>query len=211
VKREERRRVKRGTMTEERDVVAKKREKEEGARGGEKKRWIVGWMEGLFDPVDNSVLVLYRILWGLVMMYEFYTFTADDYSKAKMYFLLPKFLFKYQHFEWVQVLQEDHFKIYLWSMMIVCLCVALGFLYRLASTLLFFGFWYLTLLDSALYLNHFYLATVIAFLMIFFPAHHDVSIDCLIFPEIRSKSMSVSPPLFLLFSQSAGDGVMNYG
>ena len=72
---------------------------------------------------------------------------------------------------------------------ILSLCVLLGFKYRLATTLFFFGFTYVFLLDASRYLNHFYLICLISFLLIFAPAHRAFSIDSRLRPAIRSRTV----------------------
>src|SRR5687768_5174067 len=62
----------------------------------------------------------------------------------------------------------------------------LGCFYRFSAILCFLTFTYVFLLDQALYLNHFYLMCLFAFLMIFLPAHRAGSIDALRKPQIRS-------------------------
>ena len=64
--------------------------------------------------------------------------------------------------------------------------IAIGFLYRLSTILFFLGFSFIFLLDKTNYLNHFYLISLLSFVMIFLPANRSFSVDAKIFPKIKS-------------------------
>jgi len=55
----------------------------------------------------------------------------------------------------------------------------------------FLTFTYVFLLEQAHYLNHFYLISLIGFVMIFVPAHRSWSLDAWAFPKRRSDTVSV--------------------
>lgn len=76
-----------------------------------------------------------------------------------------------------------------------------GFWYRLSATLFFLGFTYVFLLEQARYLNHFYLISLISFLMIFVPAHRAFSIDAL------SGARSATAPAWALWLLRAQIGI----
>ena len=69
----------------------------------------------------------------------------------------------------------------IWSLVLVAvlafsgLCVALGVRTRLFAGLFFAGFTYLELLDQTLYLNHYYLVSLLAFMLIWLPADGTLS------------------------------------
>jgi hypothetical protein len=69
---------------------------------------------------------------------------------------------------------------------VLALCVMAGLWYRVTSILFFLSFTYVFLLDMTQYLNHFYLISLISFLMIFIPAHHMLSIDAYRKPKLRA-------------------------
>jgi len=68
------------------------------------------------------------------------------------------------------------------------LCMILGFLYRISTSLFFLLFSYVELLDKAFYLNHYYLVSILTFWMILVPAHHWYSLDVKLFPKIKSTA-----------------------
>ena len=63
--------------------------------------------------------------------------------------------------------------------------MCIGFLYCLSAAAHFVLFTYVYLIDQAKYLNHFYLACLLNFLMIIIPAHRSRSVDAVLFPWLR--------------------------
>ena len=53
----------------------------------------------------------------------------------------------------------------------------LGWKYRLNAVLFFFSFFYKELMDKTTYLNHYYLVSLVAFMMIWLPANVGFSVD----------------------------------
>jgi hypothetical protein len=64
---------------------------------------------------------------------------------------------------------------------------ALGWYYRIASVLLFLSFTYIELMDKTNYLNHYYFVTLVLFLMMWLPAHANLSIDAMRKPRIAAR------------------------
>lgn len=129
----------------------------------------------LFKKVDNSPLILFRIFFGSLMLIESWgaIFTGWVHST----FVKPTFLFSFIGFEFLQVLQGSFMYIHYVLMGIFGLGVALGYRYKLSSTL-FFLFWSITYyMQKTEYNNHYYLIVIISFLMIFFPANAQISLD----------------------------------
>jgi threonine/homoserine efflux transporter RhtA len=56
--------------------------------------------EGLFEQVPIHSIVFLRVFWGIVMLYEMWTYMAHDYRKAQRYLVDPGFMFQYWAFEW---------------------------------------------------------------------------------------------------------------
>jgi hypothetical protein len=89
----------------------------------------------------------------------------------------PNLFFKFYGFEWVKVLSENGMFVLLWIIVISAVMVMLGLFYRMAIVVFFCSFIYLELIDATNYLNHYYLVVLLAFLMIFLPAHRQFSLD----------------------------------
>lgn len=60
---------------------------------------------------------------------------------------------------------------------LAALGIALGCFYRLSAVFFFLGFTYVELLDKTNYLNHYYLISLVSFLLIFLPLHRAFSVD----------------------------------
>jgi len=142
-----------------------------------------------FQPIDIMPLVFFRVVFGMIMIWEVWRYF--HYDRIYRYYIEPEFYFSYYGFGWVQPLPPDGM---VWLFLVLAFlagCIALGAFYRLAMTLFFFAFTYIFLLDQVQYLNHFYLISLISFLMIFVPAHHKFSVDSLLKPELRSETASL--------------------
>ena len=140
----------------------------------------------LFEPVDIAWLVFFRIAFGAIMLWESMLYIAQD--KIKHLFLTPVFFFTYFGFEWVKPWPGLGMYIHFYAMAALSLGILFGLWYRPAAILFFLAFTYQFLLDQANYLNHFYLISLISFLMIFLPANRAFSLDALRQPELKSET-----------------------
>jgi len=138
----------------------------------------------LFEPVDISFLVFFRILFGGIMLWEVYRYFTNGWITR--YYVEPVVNFTYYGFSWVKPWPGQGMYIHYFVMGAAAACVMLGFVYRLAAPVFFLTFTYTFLLDQTRYLNHFYLVCLISFLMCFLPAERAVSIDALLRRKIRS-------------------------
>lgn len=136
-----------------------------------------------FAPVDIAWLAFFRILFGCVMLVEVIRYFAYGWIEI---FNASDFLFRYYAFEWVHPWPDPFMHLHFAALGIAALCIALGFCYRFMAAFFFLGFTYVFLLDETRYLNHFYLISLISFLMIFLPAHRAWSVDSWLRPAIRS-------------------------
>lgn len=150
-----------------------------GVNGGTARRWT----ERLFEPVDIAPLVWLRVVFGLLMFVEIGRFFANDWIRA--FYVEPAMLFKYHGFEWVRPFPEPWLHLHFVALAVLALCIAIGFLHRLAAALFFIGFGYVFLLDESRYLNHFYLICLMSFLLSVVPAHRAFSLDALRRPGWR--------------------------
>lgn len=136
-----------------------------------------------FAPVDISWLVLFRILFGCVMLVEVIRYFAYDWIEI---FNASDFFFGFYAFEWVKPWPPPGMHLHFAALGVSAVCLALGFCYRFMAAFFFVGFTYVFLLDETRYLNHFYLICLLTFLMIFLPAHRAWSVDAWLRPAIRS-------------------------
>ncbi len=138
----------------------------------------------LFNPVDISFLVFFRILFGGIMLWEVYRYFTNGWIRR--YFVEPALTFTYYGFSWVKPWPGSGMYIHFFILGLAAACVMVGFLYRIAAPVFFLAFTYFFLLDQTRYLNHFYLVCLISFLMCFLPANRAFSVDALLRPKIRS-------------------------
>ncbi len=138
----------------------------------------------LFTPVDISFLVAFRILFGGIMLWEVYRYFTHGWIAR--YFVEPAVTFSYYGFSWVKPWPGRGMYIHFFVLGLAAACVMIGFLYRIATPVLFLTFTYSFLLDHTRYLNHFYLVCLIGFLMCFLPAERAFSVDVLLRRKIRS-------------------------
>jgi vitamin K-dependent gamma-carboxylase-like protein len=138
----------------------------------------------LFEPVDISFLVFFRIVFGGILLWESYRYFT--YGWITRYFVEPAVNFTYYGFSWVKPWPGSGMYIHFFVLGLAAACVMVGFLYRIAAPVLFLTFTYSFLLDQTRFLNHFYLVCLVSFLMCFLPAERAFSVDSLLRRKIRS-------------------------
>jgi vitamin K-dependent gamma-carboxylase-like protein len=149
----------------------------------------------LFVPVDIASLVCFRIVFGLILLWEVCRYF--QYGWIRDYYIDPAFYFSYYGFDWVRPWPGIGMYLHFAVLGILAICIAAGFRYRLSATLFFLGFTYVFLLDESRWLNHFYLVILVSFLLIFVPAHRAFSVDSLVRPLIRSDTVPAWSPWIL--------------
>lgn len=149
----------------------------------------------LFDPVDIASLVFFRVAFGLIMVWEVWRYFT--YGWIANYYIDPVFHFTYYGFGWIQPWAGNGMYWHFIGLGVLAAFLAAGFLYRISATLFFLGFTYVFLLDQAQYLNHFYLVSLIALILIFVPAHRAFSVDAWLRPRLRSRTTPLWAPALL--------------
>jgi hypothetical protein len=141
----------------------------------------------LRSPVDSAWLAAFRVLFGLTLLTSTLRFLA--YGWIDQLFVTPRFHFKYWGFSWVKVPPAAELHALFWIMAGLCALVSLGLLFRAAAFGLFLGFSYLQLLDVTTYLNHYYLASLLALLLSCSPAGQTYSLDALWRPQLARRTV----------------------
>jgi len=132
-------------------------------------------LQKLFVPSDISILVYFRIIFGAVMLWEVFRYFEHDWIDK--YWIEPTFHFTYYGFDWLRPWPGDGMYFHFIAMGILSVCIMIGFKYRISTILFFFAFSYMFLLEESRYLNHFYLISLVSFVMMFVPAHKALSFD----------------------------------
>ncbi len=141
----------------------------------------------LFQQVDNSALVVFRALFGLLIAIE--AFGAIATGWVRRIFIEPNFTFNFIGFEFLQPLPGNGMIWYYAIMGIFGIFVMLGFKYRLSMivyTIMWSGVY---LMQKSSYNNHYYLLMLLCFVMCFLPANRWFSLDARIKPAISRISM----------------------
>lgn len=142
----------------------------------------------LFKQIDNSPLIVFRIVFGLLIFLESVGAIFTGWITKAL--VEPKFTFTFIGFEWLQPLPGYGMYIYYAVMGIFGLMVMLGYRYRLAIVS-FTLMWVLVyLMQKTYYNNHYYFLILLSLLMIFLPAHKQYSLDVKRNPALKSDKMS---------------------
>jgi vitamin K-dependent gamma-carboxylase len=131
----------------------------------------------LYRPMDIAGLAVFRIFFGLIILYECWRGTrllpiVMEYNRQSVYF-------KFRFFEWVEPISPAGMEWLFIVYAIAGLAIVLGLFYHVATLVAALCISYIFLVDVTNYLNHFYLVIIISFMMIFIPAHKGWSLYAL--------------------------------
>lgn len=152
------------------------------------------WLAALGRPVDGAWLSAFRFLFGLLLAVSVFRFLAFGWVERLL--VEPSFHFKYWGFEWVEPLPGPAMRALFWVLLAAALATAVGFCFRFSAALLGSGFVYFQLIDVSNYLNHYYLAALLVWLLCFSPAHRTWSVDAWI-ARRRAAGAGPEPPRFV--------------
>jgi vitamin K-dependent gamma-carboxylase len=141
----------------------------------------------LFEPVDIASLVVFRIAFGAILLWETWRYFTKGWIAR--YWIDPSFNFTYYGFDWVQPWGGNLMYVHWAAIGVSAACIMLGLFYRFATVAFFLLFTYQFLLEQARYLNHFYLIVLMSLLLCFVPAHRAFSLDARLRPETRSETV----------------------
>lgn len=141
----------------------------------------------LFKRIDNAQLIIFRVCYGLLVCMECFGAIATGW--VHRVFIAPKFTFTFIGFDWLQPLPGNGMYFYFALMGILGILITVGYRYRLAA----FGFAFMWtgvyLMQKTAYNNHYYLLMLLAFIMAFFPANRNLSLDAKLNPAIKTDLM----------------------
>lgn len=141
----------------------------------------------LFKQIDNSALLVFRVLFGLLCFLESVGAIFTGWVKKTL--VEPQFTFSFIGFEWLQPLPGNGMYLYYVLMGVFALFVMLGYRYRM-SIIAFTLLWSATyLMQKSSYNNHYYLLMLLSGIMVFLPAHKYLSLDARRNPSLVSTSM----------------------
>ena len=120
-------------------------------------------------------LAAFRILFGILTFVSSARFLHEGWVEP--FFGEATTFFHFMGFSWIMPPSPAVATGMFITMMVLSALIALGWLYRLAMPLFFLLFTYIELVDVTNYLNHYYLVSLLSFLMIWLPANRAYSID----------------------------------
>ncbi len=133
------------------------------------------WIRNQFQPVDNSPLILFRIIFGLLIFAE--SLGAILTGWVRRVLIEPEFNFTIIGFEWLQA--PDGYAMYIhFSLMAICgLMVMLGFYYRIGIATFTILWTMVYMMQKSAYNNHYYFLILLCLFMLIVPAHAYASMD----------------------------------
>ena len=126
-------------------------------------------------------LAVLRIVFGSIMLISLLRFWLKGWVYA--FYIKPQFHFPFYGFESVKPLSASGMYGLFGLLITAAIFITLGLFYRIATLTFFLGFTYVELIDKTTYLNHYYLVSVLSFLLLFVPAHRYFSVDNLRKPQ----------------------------
>ncbi|MGV3640532.1 MAG: HTTM domain-containing protein, partial [Adhaeribacter sp.] len=129
----------------------------------------------LTRPVPAAPLAVFRLLFGGMMVISILRFMGKGWV-TELY-VMPRVYFPYYGLEWVKPLGETGMYLVFGGMALSAAGIMLGLFYRWSAWTFFLSFTYVELLDKTNYLNHYYFVSIIAFLLLWVPAHRHFSLD----------------------------------
>lgn len=125
------------------------------------------FLTALFEPVDAASSEVFRIAFGLMMALSVVRFAAKGW--IEQLYLQPEFFFPYWGMSWVKPPSDVGIYVLFAVIGLSAAFVAAGWAYRLAIVVFFSSFTYAELIDQTIYLNHYYLVSIVAGLMMLMP------------------------------------------
>ncbi len=132
-------------------------------------------IQKLFERVDNSGIIILRIMFGFLLFLESGGAIATGWVKET--FIDPAFTFSFIGFEWLQPLPGYGMYFYYGLMATFGIGVMLGLFYRFSISMFTVMWTFTYLMQKSHYNNHYYLLILLCSLMILLPANRYFSLD----------------------------------
>lgn len=136
---------------------------------------------------DGSLLGVFRVVFGILMLYKVLTLIQIDFVEKGL--LATKFLFYYEGLSFIRLLPPSIMRVLPWVLAGSAFWIITGWRSRWGALLFFITFSYLVLLDKSLYSNPFYYFMLISFLLACTRSDHNFSLRCV----MRNKAFWGNP------------------
>lgn len=147
-------------------------------------------IETMLRPVSAAWLAAYRLMFGLALSISMLRFL--HYGWVDELLLSPRYRFHYWGFAWVRPLPAEQMHLLFWALAALGVAMAAGLAYRVSSLLFAVGLSYVQLIDVSTYLNHYYLAALLAWLLALSPAGRCYSVDAWLAAKMGHESRESS-------------------
>tara|TARA_R100000306_G_scaffold12238_6_gene14634 strand:- start:57710 stop:59041 length:1332 start_codon:yes stop_codon:yes gene_type:complete len=141
----------------------------------------------LFKHIDNTGLILWRVVFGALIAIEGFGAIATGWVRRTL--VEPNFTFNFIGFEFLQPLPGDLMYWYFALMGTFGILVMLGYKYRFSMFCYALMWTCVYLMQKSSYNNHYYLMMLLCWLMVFLPANKWFSIDAQQNANLKSPSM----------------------
>lgn len=141
----------------------------------------------LFKQIDNTGLVLFRSIFGLLITLEAFGAIATGWVRRVL--VEPDFTFNFIGFDFLQNFIGSGMYAYFVIMGIFGSMVMLGYKYRFAMFFYSFMWTGVYLMQKTSYNNHYYLMVLLCWMMAFLPANKAFSLDAKYNPSFKSSAM----------------------
>ncbi|MGB0789745.1 MAG: HTTM domain-containing protein, partial [Marinirhabdus sp.] len=142
----------------------------------------------MFKHIDNTGLVLWRIVFGALITIEAYGAIATGWVRRTL--VAPGFTFNFIGFEFLQPLPGGGMYYYFAIMGTFGVFVLLGYKYRFSMACYALMWSCVYLMQKSSYNNHYYLMALLCWLMVFLPANSWASVDARLRPKVKKPSVA---------------------
>jgi hypothetical protein len=142
----------------------------------------------LFRQIDNTALVLFRMVFGLLITIEAFGAIATGWVRRVL--AEPEFTFNFIGFDFLQKLQGPGMYYYFVIMGVLGVMIMLGYRYRLSMFMFALMWTGVYFMQKSAYNNHYYLMMLLCWIMAFLPANKWYSLDVKLNPSKKSSMMS---------------------
>ena len=140
----------------------------------------------LFKHIDNTGLILWRVIFGALITIEAFGAIATGWVRRTL--VEPDFTFNFIGFDFLQPLPGDGMYYYFALMGVFGMLVTFGYKYRFSMACYALMWTSVYLMQKTSYNNHYYLMMLLCWLMVFLPANRWFSLDAKQKPSLKSPS-----------------------
>ncbi|MEM7348417.1 MAG: HTTM domain-containing protein [Chloroflexota bacterium] len=156
------------------------------------------WYNTLTSPVDGSSLGAFRLLFGLLMVWEVIRYFQFD--RINRYYIEYRFFFTYEFVPFVTPLPSSLMYAHFVIMGLAALALAVGLFYRASAFVFLITYSYVFLLDKTQYNNHYYLIILFAFLLIIVDGNRWLALDNVLnAPSDKTEQQDGTVPYWHVF------------